>query len=318
MELNTIHLGDAMKILRSFPDGCIDCCVTSPPYYLLRDYGAKGQIGLEDTPEKYIRKLTRVFEEVRRVLKPNGTLWVNIGDSYAGSQKGAAKYPDNAMNYKQGTNRGLLGKPSTVKKLGNRYKSKDLIGIPWMLAFSLRNAGWYLRQDIIWQKLNPMPESVRDRCTKSHEYIFLLSKSQKYYFDAKAIMEPATGLNNDLVAGSKGTLGNQQARRRSSSGYRRESAELRNKRSVWSTSTSQMKESHFATFPEKLIEPCILSGCPEGGVVLDPFMGSGTTGIVALLHGRNYIGIEINPVYCEMARRRIFNQATNLFNNNLS
>ena len=340
MELNKVYLGDALKILKTLPDDSVDCCVTSPPYYSLRDYGVKGQIGLEDTPEKFIRKLTRVFAEVYRVLKPEGTLWINIGDSYAGSHKGGANYPDNAMNYKQGTNRGLLGKATTVRK-NTGYKNKDLIGIPWMLAFSLRKAGWYLRQDIIWEKLNPMPESVTDRCTKAHEYIFLLSKKQKYYFDAEAIREPAQGFNNDPVAGSMGAFGRKQSRRRKgnsrtfrgggaytrnqsfdnsvtvereSHGNAENLSGLRNKRSVWATSTAQMKESHFATFPEKLIEPCILAGCPEGGTVLDPFMGSGTTGIVAKLNHRNYIGIEINPVYCEMANRRIFNLGTNLFN----
>lgn len=189
MQINTIINIDTRTGLKELPDNSIDCCVTSPPYFNLRDYGVDGQIGLEDTPEEYINQMLIVFQEVYRVLKPTGTLWVNIGDSYAGSMKGAANYPENAMNYKQDTNRGLLGKSVTIKKYSG-YKNKDLIGIPWMLAFALRSQGWYLRQDIIWSKPSCMPESVRDRCTKSHEYIFLLSKSSKYYFDQEAIRMP--------------------------------------------------------------------------------------------------------------------------------
>lgn len=190
MEANIIYNIDCLTGLRNLPDDSIDCCVTSPPYFNLRDYGVSGQIGLEDTPEQYIQKLVGVFHEVRRVLAPAGTLWVNIGDCYAGSGKGAANYPDNAMKYKQGTNRGTVGRSAIVKKFDG-YKSKDLIGIPWMLAFALRADGWFLRQDIIWAKPNPMPESMKDRCTKSHEYIFLLTKSPKYYFDCEAIHEKA-------------------------------------------------------------------------------------------------------------------------------
>ena len=190
MEANIIYNIDCLTGLRNLPDDSIDCCVTSPPYFNLRDYGVSGQIGLEDTPEQYIQKLVGVFHEVKRVLAPAGTLWVNIGDCYAGSGKGAANYPDNAMKYKQGTNRGTVGRSAIVKKFDG-YKSKDLIGIPWMLAFALRADGWFLRQDIIWAKPNPMPESMKDRCTKSHEYIFLLTKYPKYYFDCEAIHEKA-------------------------------------------------------------------------------------------------------------------------------
>lgn len=338
--LNKVYLGDCATILKTFPDGCIDCCVTSPPYYALRDYGCDGQLGLEDSPEEFIERLTDIFEEVRRVLKPEGTLWVNIGDSYAGSWKGAANYPDNAMNYKQGTNRGLLGVPTAVKKLSG-YKPKDLIGIPWMLAFSLRAKGWYLRQDIIWEKSNPMLESVLDRCTKSHEYIFLLSKNRHYYFDNNAIKEPAVGFNTSAPRGSAGSFlpnagrrskgnsvgfrgGNAYTKGRSFDNSAERTREfhgnvpnttgLRNKRSVWTIATAQSKEAHFATFPEKLIRPCILAGCPEGGTVLDPFMGSGTTGVVARQLQRNYIGVELNPSYLQMSERRIANEGENLFN----
>lgn len=340
MKLNTVILGNCLDVLKGLPEGSVDCCVTSPPYYALRDYGAQGQIGLEATPSLFIGRLTEVFAEVRRVLKPTGTLWLNIGDSYAYSNKGAANYPDNAMNYKQGTNRGLLGKPLTLKKCDG-YKPKDLIGIPWMLAFALREQGWYLRQDIIWFKPNPMPESVTDRCTKAHEYIFLLSKSEKYYFDMESFREPAVGFNNDPVAGSAGAFGNPQSRNRkgnsktfrgggaytnnksfdnssdtsrASHGNSENLSGLRNRRSVWSVATAQTHEAHFATFPERLIYPCILAGCPEGGVVLDPFMGTGTTGLVARKLSRNYVGIEINPEYKKIADRRIAREGNNLFN----
>lgn len=197
MQLNTIHTGDCLEGLRKLPDNSVDCCATSPPYFNLRDYGVDGQIGLEDTPEEYISRLVEVFREVRRVLKPEGSLWVNIGDSYMGSMKGAANYPENAMNYKQGTNRGTLGVATIVKKYSG-YKRKDLIGIPWMLAFALRADGWYLRQDIIWHKPSVMPESVLDRCTKAHEYIFLLSKCPKYYFDSSSISEPCVTCDSSV------------------------------------------------------------------------------------------------------------------------
>ncbi len=190
--IDTIHTGDCLKYLRGLPSASVDCCVTSPPYYGLRDYGVRGQIGLELSPEAYIERLVEVFREVRRVLKPDGTLWVNIGDSYAGSGKGGAKHPENAGHYKQGTNRGMVGQEAVTKVGFGGYKPKDLIGIPWMLAFALRADGWYLRQDIIWSKPNPMPKSVTDRCTKAHEYIFLFSKSARYYFNAEAILEPCS------------------------------------------------------------------------------------------------------------------------------
>lgn len=331
MQLNIIHNEECLTGLRKLPDNSVDCCVTSPPYFNLRDYGVDGQIGLEDTPEEYILRMVEVFNEVRRVLKPEGTLWVNIGDSYAGSMKGAANYPENAMNYKHGTNRGTLGVATIVKKYSG-YKRKDLIGIPWMLAFALRADGWYLRQDIIWNKRNTMPESVADRCTKTHEYIFLLSKSPRYYFDAESIAEPVADSTlqrisqnidgqkgSDRVPGKtngpmKAAIPRYEGKKytkdpevfyRTKSGNAYNYRPKRNKRSVWELSTARCKEAHFATYPEKLVQPCILAGCPEGGIVLDPFMGSGTTGLVAKKLGRNYIGFELNPDYAKMAERRI-------------
>lgn len=340
MDINKTYLGDSLDMIKTFPDGCIDCVVTSPPYYGLRDYGVEGQIGLEETPEQYIGKLVDLFREIRRCLKDTGTLWVNIADSYAGSGKGAAHYPDNAKQYKQGSNKGSLDFRVSYYK-SHEIKPKDLIGIPWMLAFALRADGWYLRQDIIWSKPNPMPESVTDRCTKSHEYIFLLSKSAKYYFQAEEIAEPVADSTVSRVAqnidSQKGTqiLGGGYAKPmkaklpryggnkytatpdcfyRTKSGHAYDYRARRNKRDVWTVSTKPNKEAHFATFPEDLIVPCILAGCPEGGVVLDPFMGSGTTGIVASKLGRNYVGCELNPDYQRMATRRIFNEGANLFN----
>ena len=309
MELNKIYLGDCVNVLKAFPDESIDCCVTSPPYFGLRDYGIDGQIGQEDSPEQYVNKLINVFQEVHRVLKKDGTLWLNIGDSWAGSCQGSGTQK---QGEKQKTNRGTNytadGKyKSKLAKLDG-YKPKDLIGIPWLVAFALRECGWYLRQDIIWSKPNPMPESVKDRCTKPHEYIFLFSKSRKYYFDALAIAEPVSNttvkrLSQD-VCNQKGsqypgkTNGNMKAVSSKWGG-------LRNKRDVWFVATKPCREAHFATFPDTLIEPCILAGCPENGIVLDPFMGAGTTAIVSKRNNRNYIGIELNPEYISIAERRI-------------
>ena len=323
MNLNHIYTGNAATVLQTLPKESIDCVVTSPPYYGLRDYGTaqwqggdpackhstreeKGfekwkqssnrgnskppksicpkcgavrvdnQIGLEDTPEEYINRLTAVFNEIRRVLKPTGTLWLNIGDSYA---------------------------------------CKSLIGIPWQLAFALRNAGWYLRQDIIWHKPNPMPESVRDRCTKAHEYIFLLSKSKKYYFNHEAMLEPANydgrkkilkGVSLKYCNNAAGIPTQSIAK---GGGLRWantvKGCPARNKRDVWLIPTRPFKEAHFATFPPELASHCIKAGCPENGVVLDPFFGAGTTGVVAKQLNRNYIGIELNENYVEIAERRI-------------
>lgn len=305
-------LGDALEQLQTLADESAYTCVTSPPYYNLRDYGATGQIGAEDAPEEYIDKLVDVFREVRRVLRPDGTLWLNIGDSYATK---TGRYAPNLSE------KNVCGKPSRGTPAG--YKHKDLIGIPWMLAFALRADGWYLRQDIIWQKPNAMPESVRDRCTKSHEYIFLLAKSDRYYFDHAAIKEPRNSCKNDAVAGSKGAFGPRQTRLRGSGNLQKKyrptpggkhlggnipySGEnpLRSRRDVWSVATKGCKGEHFAVFPEQLIEPCILAGCPEGGTVLDPFTGSGTTGAVAKRLRRDFVGVEINAKYWAMAQERI-------------
>lgn len=305
--------GDALELLRTLPPESVHSCVTSPPYYGLRDYGVDGQIGKEETPEEYIKKLLQVFREVRRVLTRDGTLWVNIGDSYAGSGKGRMadgthyeKKPSKSGNY-GGSREGCLKKTEAAG-----CKPKDLIGIPWMLAFALRADGWYLRQDIIWSKTNCMPESVRDRCTKSHEYIFLLTKSKRYYFNAAAISEPVTSTKGNAKTfrgGGAYTSGrsydNSAIVERESHGNSENRTGCRNKRSVWEVCTNGFRGAHFATFPEKLIEPCILAGCPQGGTVLDPFVGSGTTGVVAKKHGCNFVGCEINPQYAEMATARI-------------
>jgi DNA modification methylase len=310
--LNKIHVGDALAVLATVPDNSIDCCITSPPYYGLRDYGVAGQIGLEETPEAFIERLVGVFREVRRVLRPDGTLWLNIGDSYAGSGHG---YLDKQKG-KQATNKGtafMCDRPPSVVPVG--MKAKDLIGIPWMLAFALRADGWYLRQEIIWHKPNPMPESVRDRCTKSHESLFLLAKSPRYYFDHKAIMEPAAydGRKDKRMKGShkysQGVTGlNPQtfaARAHERWQTDDEGRYMRNKRNVWTVPPRPFKGAHFATFPPDLIKPCVLAGCPAGGTVLDPFFGSGTTGLVARQYNRNYIGIDLNPEYVKLAERRI-------------
>ena len=376
--------GDCLEVLKTLPDGFVDCCVTSPPYYGLRDYGTgtweggdpncphrrlskysektktghaqaelagnvgdaiyktvcplcgavriDKQIGLEETPEEYIQKLTEVFHEVRRVLKDDGTLWVNIGDSYNSTPTGSIS------SKKQLTNVGSIANMRT-KKLWGGAKQKDLIGIPWMLAFSLRADGWYLRQDIIWHKPNPMPESVKDRCTKSHEYMFLLSKKQNYYFDYEAIQELATGYDGrkdtvnkgshkyenasytqEVISGrtmaaksherwqyknlaDKGQMPNSMHIRRAD-GEKDVVYPVRNKRDVWTVPTQPIKEAHFATFPEELIKPCILAGARPSGIVLDPFFGSGTTGRVAISLNRKYLGIELNPEYVEIEKRR--------------
>lgn len=314
MELNKIYCGDALEVLKTFPDNSINSCITSPPYYGLRDYGVVGQIGLEETPEQYIERLADVFDEVKRVLRNDGTLWLNIGDSYAGSGKGAAVNPENAKKWKQGTNAGTLA-PNTAKiSIPSGTKPKDLIGIPWMLAFELRKRGWYLRQDIIWAKKNPMVESVTDRCTKSHEYIFLLSKSAHYYYDNDAIKEPvASSTTKRAISGDLPRYGGKKYTENPDKFYRTKSGNAyayrptRNKRDVWFVSTKPYKGAHFATFPEDLIMPCLLAGCPENGIALDPFFGSGTLGAVCRRRNRNYVGIELNPEYIELASKRLEN-----------
>ena len=309
MELNKIHCGDAVEVLRSLPAESVNCVVTSPPYYALRDYGVAGQIGLERSPEEYVDKMVEVFTECRRVLRSDGTLWLNIGDSYAGSNKGKGKKVHTGVQ-PDASNIGDIITTFNIKG----YKNKDIIGIPWLLAFALRDSGWYLRQDIIWHKPNPMPESVEDRCTKAHEYIFLLSKSPKYYFDYRAIMEPA---NYDgrkkmvregskrLSLGEKACLGVQTICKGGERWKLTDGKYMRRKRDVWSVPTRPLKEAHFAAYPPDLVKPCILAGCPIGGVVLDPFMGAGTTAMVARGLGRHYVGIELKEEYIGIAEKRL-------------
>jgi site-specific DNA-methyltransferase (adenine-specific) len=303
MRLCTVYVGDCLRSLSALPGNSVHCCVTSPPYFGLRDYGETGQIGLEQTPEEYVAKLVAVFREVRRVLRDDGTLWVNLGDSYASvgghTDQGANSARKNRRNVSaQNAQKYFAG--------GGDIKVKDLVGIPWMVAFALRADGWYLRQDIIWHKSNPMPESVTDRCTKAHEYIFLLSKSPRYYFDSAAIKEPSVTKDPRRPYTSQGAK-DLDGREEWKSGQPREGADfsLRNRRDVWTVSTKPFKGSHFAVFPPDLIEPCILAGSPAGGIVLDPFGGSGTTAGVAVKHGRDALLCELNPEYAAMVKNRI-------------
>lgn len=262
--MNEIIVGDALEELKKLPEGSVHCVVTSPPYYNLRDYGIEGQLGLEETLDDYIAGLVGVFREIRRVLRDDGTVWLNISDSYATSGG------DRQRNW-DGRKKNLQTQPDRRRRLGNGFKQKDLMMIPARLAIALHADGWWLRQDIIWYKPNPMPEAVKDRCVTSHEHIFLLTKRAKYYYDA------------DAISNDNGT----------------------NRHSVWEVAPKGYGGAHFAVYPEELITPCILAGCPRGGVVLDPFLGSGTTSVVALKHGRQAIGIELNPEYAELARERI-------------
>jgi DNA modification methylase len=320
--LNKIHFGDCRESLRAMAAAGVrvQTCVTSPPYFGLRDYGHDGQIGLEETPEQFIAELVEVFRCVRDVLADDGTLWVNIGDSYArnpskggsgpGGKNGAYSDSYTAANERRADGQGVGQRAPQLKAraTGDGIKEKDLIGIPWMLAFALRADGWYLRQDIIWSKPNPMPESVTDRCTKAHEYVFLLSKGPRYFYDAEAVKEPvAEGTIARLAqptlaqqAGSARVPGKTNGNMKAVGG-----SETRNRRSVWTVATKPYKGAHFATFPPALIEPCILAGSRPGDVVLDPFMGSGTTAAVAIDHGRQFIGCELNPEYKPLQDERI-------------
>lgn len=306
--MSEIYCGDAAEVLRTLPPESVNMCVTSPPYYGLRDYGESGQIGIEKTPAEYIARLVVVFEEVRRVLVKDGTLWVNIGDSYAGSGKG----PMSLAVAGNGKNKELYQKDSRiyeVPKTWDKIKPKDLIGIPWLLAFALRERGWYLRSDIIWHKRNCLPESVTDRPVKSYEHIFLLSKSPRYYYDYKAIMEPLKQVSIERYKRGRSAHSKyvgKQGITRERENFADFPQEGKRKRDVWEVSTNTYRmDEHFAMYPEKLIEPCILAGSAQGGVVLDPFFGSGTTGAVAKRLGRDFIGIDISERFIEKAKARI-------------
>lgn len=309
---STILNGDCLDKLKTLESESVQCCVTSPPYWGLRDYGVDGQLGLEKKPEEYVAKMVAVFREVKRVLRNDGTLWVNLGDSYSGGGRGFG------YGGKQDTNKGCDGMPKSI--IADGLKSKDLVGIPWRVAFALQADGWYLRQDIIWHKPNPMPESVKDRCTKSHEYIFLLTKSARYYYDNEAVKEKAvwdldgqgteerknrsfegmksypTEIKNGIRPRKFGAT-KQEGTLRHDVGNMFVDNGIRNKRSVWTVNTQPYKEAHFATFPEEIPRTCILAGSKEGDTILDPFCGSGTTGEVALKLNRNFIGIELNEKY---------------------
>lgn len=325
--MNSYILGDALTELQKLPDGIVNTCITSPPYWGLRDYGVEGQLGLEATPEVYVARMVALFREVRRVLRKDGTLWLNIGDSYA--SRGGAGW--------QGKNGARINRTHTQTTLlqntarSASVKAKDMIGIPWMLAFALRDDGWYLRQEIIWAKPNPMPESAKDRCTKAHESLFLLSKSSTYYWDREAMLERASENTHARIArdrpengssrahgGTKlGTMkavfsrkhaGEDNALVKAKRSFAEGTAEVlpyRNKRSVWMVGTQPFKGAHFATFPPKLIEPCVRTACPPGGMVLDPFLGAGTTAYVAKSLNRRFIGIELNAEYLKMAKNRV-------------
>jgi DNA modification methylase len=299
-----IHPGDCLASLRTMADQSVQCCITSPPYWGLRDYGHDGQIGLEETPEAYVAQMVEVFREVRRVLKDDGTLWLNLGDSYSGAANSG------------GANQNLGGPAVRTSglpvKAGHNIKPKDLVGIPWRVAFALQADGWWLRQDIIWHKPNPMPESVTDRCTKAHEYVFLLTKSQRYYYDAEAVSEasvdaasyrPRSPRNPDKREGDK-FFATKVGSHANGKVYA-----TRNRRSVWTVTTKPYSGAHFAVMPEALVEPCLLAGSRPCDLVLDPFTGSGTVGAVAVNHGRSFVGCELNPDYIALARQRIGNVA---------
>lgn len=370
MSKATILLGDTRQRLADIPDNTIQTCVTSPPYWGLRDYGTASwdggdpacdhqgkpmatkaninrncgtgndiknatarefykdicgkcgatridsQIGLEQTPDEYVEQMVAVFREVRRVLKDDGTLWLNLGDSYASFRDGKAT-PDTTRGDSLGTlvPKGKASNRMAATFTGTAIKHKDLVGIPWRVAFALQADGWWLRQDIIWHKPNPMPESVTDRCTKSHEYLFLLTKSARYYFDNKAIKEPVAasslkraeyGWDCDRPSTKNASMGGEGIHVEKM-GTRFVNPEGRNKRSVWTLATKPFKGAHFAVMPETLVEPCILAGSQPHDTILDPFTGSGTVACVALRHGRNFIGTELNPEYVNIAQQRITN-----------
>lgn len=304
---------DVFEGLAMLEDESVQCCVTSPPYWGLRDYGVDGQIGLEPTPEAFVEKMVVVFREVKRVLRGDGVLFLNLGDSYAAGKMGRDDEDEASLRRRFenfGTGRpkaGRKGANGSARKAPAGYKPKDLVGIPWMTAFALRADGWYLRQEIIWNKSNPMPESVKDRCTKSHEHIFLLSKSSRYFFNESEIRESADPMNWRDSATSRRNAPPGQS---TDSGFQNgRKYETRNKRSVWSIATQPYSDAHFATFPQELPETCIKAGSRIGDTVLDPFGGAGTSGLVADKLGRNAVLIELNPEYAAMAERRIHSSA---------
>ncbi|HGN4787479.1 TPA: site-specific DNA-methyltransferase [Pseudomonas aeruginosa] len=303
-----IRVGDCLDALRAMPDQSFHCCITSPPYFGLRDYGMASQIGLEQTPAEFVARLVEVFREVRRVLRDDGTLWVNMGDSYASIAGGyapegsAGKHDIVSRNTRGAVRRGHRRNPA------EGLKQKDLMGIPWRLAFALQDDGWYLRQDIIWHKPNPMPESVRDRCTRAHEYVFMLTKAPRYYYDHEAVKEDAVsehpsgnGFKRDARESYKNLDGTARGNDEQWTGV----GGKRNRRSVWTVPTAGFKGAHFATFPPDLIRPCVLAGAPRGGLVLDPFGGAGTTALVTMQEGRRSVLIELNPEYAAIARNRL-------------
>jgi len=298
-----IYQGNCLDTLKKIEDESINTCITSPPYWGLRDYGESKQLGLEETPEEFVNNLVEVFREVKRVLRDDGTVWLNLGDSYAGP-KGNNRGEGAGGGQKRGE---LMGFNNIKTKVPKGLKSKDLVGIPWRVAFALQRDRWILRQDIIWHKPNPMPESVKDRCTKAHEYIFLLSKKDKYYCDMDSIREPIKESNKGFIMArartAQGALGGENKHNMERRDY--EEIKGANKRSVWSVNSKPFQGAHFATFPIDLIKPCVLAGCPEGGTVLDPFGGSGTTALVANGHNRNAILCELNEDYIKIAKDRL-------------
>lgn len=308
--INTIRCGDALETLKDFPDESINCCITSPPYYGLRDYHKKGQIGREATVEEYLNRLVEVFHEVKRVLKKDGTCFLVLGDSYAGT---SSKKEQRDPKYPKGRN----GQDLSITQKVAGYKSKDLMGIPWRLALLLREDGFYLRSDIIWHKENAMPEACRDRPTRSYEHIFLLSKSPKYYYDYEQMAEPMKEVSkkryvrgrkpdNKYLKENSGAKLQKINEARKYGEYKGDNIpQFRNRRDIWTINTTSFRGNHYAAFPPKLVEICMLAGCPKGGVILDPFIGSGTVGFVALMQDRNYIGIELNEEYVNLARKRI-------------
>lgn len=308
--MNRVIQGDCREVMRYLiaEEVQVQCCVTSPPYWGLRNYGVAGQLGLEPTLTEFVANMVEVFSLVRELLADDGTLWLNLGDSYAGAAGGAQG--------KTGDRASRTFTAKSITKQGAGLKPKDLCGIPWRVAFALQEAGWYLRQDIVWHKPNPMPESVRDRCTKAHEYLFLLAKSERYYYDADAIKEQSTyaGPNgSQLSPYAQGFGRRSKAEEQARQDKHREPGELtRNKRSVWTIATQPFAEAHFATFPQALVEPCILAGSRPGDIVFDPFLGSGTTAQGAQRLGRWWIGIELNPDYLPMQDKRTAQAALTL------